>query len=56
MGRSVNELRDWRYWVTYEGRVEAPDEKTARQAAMDDVDAGKLPVITVEQEGDEGNG
>jgi hypothetical protein len=54
MGRPVNELRDWRYWITYEGRVQALTEDEARTRALEDVDNGKLPVIEVEQEGDEG--
>ena len=39
---------DWRYWVNYEGIVQADDEKEAIQNALDDADNGKLPVVTVE--------
>lgn len=49
-------MPDWRYWITYEGRVEAPNEAAAIQAALDDVDSGRIPTVEVEQEGDEGNG
>jgi len=40
---------DWRYWVNYEGIVQADDENEAVQNALDDVDNGKIPVVTVEE-------
>jgi len=40
---------DWRYWVSYEGVVQADDENEAIQNALDDVDNGKIPTVTVEQ-------
>lgn len=46
--------QDWRYWITYEGRVEAPNEEAAIAAALEDSYNGKLPTVEVEQEGDEG--
>jgi hypothetical protein len=42
-------VTDWRYWVTYEGTVEAPTEDLAIKAAQDDVDNGKLPTVEVEE-------
>lgn len=49
----MSELRDWRYWITYEGRVQALTEDGAITAALEDVDNGKLPTVEVERE-DEG--
>jgi len=40
---------DWRYFVNFEGIVQADDEKEAIQNALDDVDNGKIPTVTVEQ-------
>ena len=47
---------DWRYWITYEGVVSADTESRAAQAAMDDVENGKIPEVEVEplDEGREG--
>jgi hypothetical protein len=42
-------VTDWRYWVTYEGTVSAPREDDAIQAALDDVDNGKIPIVEVEE-------
>ena len=48
-------MTDWRYQVTYEGIVEADDEREATQNALDDVDNGKIPHVEVEPlEGGEG--
>ena len=40
---------DWRYFVNFEGIVQAEDENEAIQNALDDVDNGKIPVVTVEE-------
>lgn len=29
-------MTDWRYWITYEGQVQAADETAAIRAAMSD--------------------
>lgn len=49
----MTELRDWRFWIVYEGRVKAIDENAAIVAARARVDEGLAPVIEVEPEGEE---
>lgn len=39
---------DWRYFITYEGVVDADDEDKAVTAALADVDNGKIPNVEVE--------
>lgn len=40
----------YRFTVTYEGEVEAPDPDTARTYALEDVEAGRRSVVNVEVE------
>jgi len=42
-------MTDWRYWVSYEGIVQADTQDEARFNALDDVDNGKIPTVTVEE-------
>ena len=46
-------MTDWRYWVTYEGVVSATSEDDAVTRALEDVDAGKIPQVEVEEEGND---
>jgi hypothetical protein len=48
-------VTDWRYWITYEGVVEATTEKEAIAEALADVDNGKIPIVEVEAIDNAGN-
>lgn len=41
-------MTDYRYWITYEGVIEADDDDLAVTAALEDVDNGKIPNVEVE--------
>lgn len=45
-------MTDWRYWITYEGRVQTPrlDEDEARTAALRDLRERETPWCVIEVE------
>ena len=45
-------MTDYRYWITYEGRVSAETEEQARTDALADHES-VVPIVDLEAEGEE---